>query len=70
MRFVDFREGIFRELRLTPAGLTWREIQARLRLPYETPCPTWVSRLEAAGMTRTRGSGRALVWRIPRRRAR
>jgi len=68
MRFTEFQDGIFDELRRTPAGLTWRELRDRLRLPYRTPCPTWVARLEGEGLVRVPGPGRALVWKVAKRR--
>ena len=66
MRYVDFRDVIQETLRQNPAGLTWVELKKRLDLPYKRPCPEWVNRLEGEiGLTRTRGSGRAYVWRVP-----
>ena len=56
MRYEDFRNAIRTELRRTPTGLTWPQLQARLALPYARPCPTWVKRLEQEiGLTRTKG---------------
>jgi len=65
MKYIDFRDGIKLELVNNPEDLTWVELRDRLDLPYERPCPTWVQRLEKEiGLTRCKGSGRALVWKI------
>lgn len=65
MRYVDFRDAIRDELRRNPAGLTWAELKDRLDLPYERPCPTWVSRMEQeVGLSRAKGSGRAYAWKV------
>ena len=65
MRYEEFREAVTSYLRRRTRGRTWAEIRDDLDLPYERPCPTWTARLEAeAGLTRTRGAGRALVWRV------
>ena len=67
MRYVEFRDSIRRELQRHPAGLTWAELQARLDLPYDRPCPEWTKQLEQEiGLTRRKGDGRALVWRVGR----
>ena len=64
MRYVDFRDTIEAELRRHPGGLTWAELIASLNLPYTTPCPNWVGRLEREiGLTRQR-AGRSLTWTI------
>jgi len=68
MRYVEFRDAICHELGRRSDGLTWCELRDRLALPYRTPCPTWVRRLEVeSGLKRRRGQGRALVWTIARR---
>jgi hypothetical protein len=65
MRFVDFRDQIHEELRRNPDGLTWKQLKQRLNLPYESPCPTWVRQLEEEiGLKRSKGSGRAYIWRL------
>ena len=65
MRYADFRDVIQNELRRNPAGLTWAQLKESLALPYKRPCPTWVRRMESEiGLTRARGTGRALVWKI------
>ena len=69
MKYVDYRDSIRGELRRNAAGLTWAELQQRLGLPYERPCPAWTKQLEAdIGLTRSKGAGRALVWKVGRRR--
>ena len=66
MRYEDFRNAIHAELRRTPTGLTWPQLQARLALPYARPCPTWVKRLEQeVGLTRTKGPPAAYLWKLP-----
>jgi hypothetical protein len=71
MRYVDFRDVIGSELRKNPAGLTWVQLKDRLDLPYGRPCPSWVNRLEQEiGLTRARGIGRALLWKLRPRRSR
>jgi hypothetical protein len=68
MRYVEYRDSIRNELRRNGAGLTWAELQGRLGLPYDRPCPTWTKQLEAdIGLVRAKGSGRALVWKLGRR---
>jgi hypothetical protein len=65
MRYVEFKKIIKDELRKTPDGLTWVELRDRLNLPYIQPCPTWIKQLEdEIGLTRVKGSGRALVWKL------
>jgi hypothetical protein len=65
VRYVDFRDSICRELRGRRRGMTWPELRDHLNLPYRSPCSEWVKRMEKEnGLVRTRGSGRALVWRL------
>lgn len=65
MKYVDFRDSICEELKRSPEGLTWRELQERLELPYRTPCAEWVTRMEREnGLLRSPGAGRAYVWRL------
>ena len=65
MRYEEFKAAIRDELRRSPAGLTWRELRDRGKLPYERACPTWTKRLEdEIGLTRLKGPGRALIWRV------
>lgn len=65
MRYVDFRDAIKSELRRVPAGLTWADLKQRLQLPYDSPCPEWVNRMEQEiGLSRQRVSGRAFTWRV------
>ena len=71
MRYVDFRDSIQKELKRCSNGLTWNELKERLDLPYKTPCQNWVRRLEQEiDLTRTKGEGRALVWKVPRSKKR
>lgn len=66
MRYVDFRDSIEKNLKKHPSGLTWKQLKERGRLPYDSPCQTWVRQLERdIGLVRVRGSGRALVWKVP-----
>jgi hypothetical protein len=68
MRYTDYRDAIRKELRRNAAGLTWSQLQARLGLPYDRPCPIWTRQLEAdIGLDRAKGTNRALVWRLRRR---
>lgn len=68
MRYVEFRDSIGEELRRNGAGLTWTQLQERLGLPYDRPCPAWTKRLEQdIGLTRAKGDGRALIWKVARR---
>lgn len=67
MRYTEFRDTIQAHLRRRTKGRTWAELREALGLPYDRPCPTWVQRLEGdIGLTRTKGEGRAFVWRVPR----
>ena len=68
MRYADYRDAIREELHRNAAGLTWSQLQGRLRLPYDRPCPAWTRQLEAdIGLVRAKGTSRALVWRLGRR---
>ena len=65
MRYSDFKKEIHQALKKCPAGLTWAQLQQRLDLPYDRPCPTWTKQLEREiGLRRSKGEGRALVWRV------
>lgn len=65
MRCIDFRNAICNELRRTPAGLTWKQLQQRLALPYTRPCPTWTRQLEKEiHLRRTKGPNRSLIWHL------
>jgi hypothetical protein len=69
VRYVDFRDVIKKELRRNPGGLTWTELKQRLDLPYDRPCPSWVRQMgEDVGLSRSKGSGRAYVWKLRRRK--
>lgn len=55
MRYIDFKIQIQQALREHPEGFTWVELKAHLDLPYQTPCPEWVKRLEEdIGLVRRR----------------
>jgi hypothetical protein len=65
MHYTDFKDAIHQELRRSPRGLTWVQLQERLNLPYDRPCQTWMNRLqEEIGLLREKGTGRALLWRV------
>ena len=66
MRYTEFRERVQKQLRRKPMGSTWAQLRDDLDLPYDRPCPSWTKRLEEEiGLTRTKGVGRALVWKVP-----
>jgi hypothetical protein len=68
MRYSDFKDAIHQELRRSPQGLTWVQLQERLNLPYDRPCPTWTNRLQKEiGLLRKKGTGRPFLWRLPAR---
>lgn len=65
MRYTEFRDAIRTELKRRPEGLTWKELQTTLDLPYDRPCPNWTRRLEVEiGLQRLPGHGRAYVWKL------
>lgn len=65
MQYTEFRDTVREALGKNTTGLTWVELRERYALPYDRPCPTWVRQLEAEiGLTRKKGSGRALVWQL------
>lgn len=67
MRYVDFRDSIHSALRKNPSGMTWAQLKDKLDLPYKTPCQEWIKRLETEiGLSRVKGTGRALVWKCKR----
>ena len=67
MKYVEFRDAIAKALRRNRCGLTWVKLRDTLDLPYERPCPNWTRRLEEEiGLSRVKGEGRALVWKIER----
>jgi hypothetical protein len=75
MKYTEYRDRIQGRLQSQPDGLTWAELRDQLDLPYERACPAWTKRLEQEiGLTRVKGAGRALVWKVmaagakPRRR--
>ena len=68
MRYVDYRDSVRNALQRNPNGLTWAELQSKLALPYDRPCPAWTKQLEQEiGLTRVKGTGRALLWKLSRR---
>lgn len=65
MTYVQFKTQIRNQLTAHRQGMTWRELQTSLRLPYERPCPTWIKQLEAEiGLQRRKTTSRALVWSL------
>ncbi|MEZ5277424.1 MAG: hypothetical protein R3F07_13675 [Opitutaceae bacterium] len=65
MSYVEFRDSIQADLKRSPSGKTWKELQQSLNLPYKRPCPEWVGRLEREiGLLRDARRGSALVWRV------
>ena len=70
MRYTDFRDSIAAALRKSRTGLTWTQLQAQLKLPYDRPCPAWTAQLEKEiGLSRIKREGRALVWTIGSQKA-
>ena len=68
MRYTDYRDSIRQALRRNANGMTWVELQSQLALPYDRPCPAWTKQLEREiGLTRVKGDGRALVWKLGQR---
>ena len=65
MTYVTYKTAIAGELKRHRTGRTWSELQSRLKLPYDRPCPEWTRKLESEiGLVREKGEGRALVWRV------
>jgi hypothetical protein len=65
MRYTDYRDSIAKALQRNPRGLTWAQLQAQLKLPYERPCPAWTNQLaKDIALTRTRNGGRAMIWQL------
>jgi hypothetical protein len=65
MTYATYKTAISGELKRHRAGRTWKELQSRLKLPYERPCPEWTRKMESEiGLVREKGEGRAQVWRI------
>ena len=70
MKYVEYHDSIRGALRRHAGGLTWEQLPAKLRLPYERPCPEWTEQLEAEiGLTRVRGegAGRKRFWKVGRK---
>ena len=69
MRYHEFRARILTFLRSQHEGATWKELRARLRLSYKTPCYTWIYRMEEEdGLRRVHGP-RGMIWRVERKKA-
>jgi hypothetical protein len=65
VHYTEFRDSIATALRTNRTGLTWPQLQSKLKLPYDRPCPAWTAQLEKEiGLSRVKGAGRALVWMI------
>ncbi len=65
MTFHEFEFIIHDILHHHPEGLTWKEIKTLTTLPYSTPCPTWIARLESEiGLKRIRRKGNSLIWEL------
>jgi hypothetical protein len=65
MRYIEYRDAIQAALSRRSSGMTWPQLQEKLAPPYDRPCPTWTRQLEKEiGLSRVKGKGRALVWRI------
>jgi hypothetical protein len=65
MRYADFKEAIRARLLAEPSGMTWRQLKADLRLPYDRPCPEWTRLLEQEiHLVRRKRSGNALIWAL------
>ena len=65
--YEAFKTAIHGGLTAAPSGLTWKELRARLRLPYDRPCPEWTRRLEQdIRLVRRKAGGNALVWAVGR----
>lgn len=64
MRYDQFRDAVRGFLRDRPGGATWVELREGLKLPYRTPCYTWIYRMEdEAGLRRSHGR-RGKVWTL------
>jgi hypothetical protein len=65
MTYILFKNLIQADLRNRSMGKTWKELKSDLALPYDRPCPEWTKQLEREiGLTRLKGEGRELVWRV------
>ncbi len=66
MTYVEYKHLIKEALDAEPAGMTWKELKEALDLPYKTPCPEWMKRLEREiGLDRTEKAGNARIWKTP-----
>jgi hypothetical protein len=65
MTYTDFKQAIHARLREQPAGMTWKQLKAELRLPYDRPCPEWTRRLEGEiDLVRRKRTGKELIWAL------
>ncbi len=65
MRYKTFKTLIQDELKMHPDGLTWTELKSNLTLPHNRPCQTWITQMEQEiGLTRSKGTQRAYIWRV------
>jgi hypothetical protein len=65
MRYTEFREGVETSLRRHPAGRTWEQLRAELKLARRRACPEWTKALEKdLGLKRVKGAERAHIWKI------
>jgi len=67
MTYSEFRKLVKAELEENPDGKTWKQLREALSLPYRTPCPEWVKKLETEiGLDRTQKRGKSLIWKLDR----
>ena len=65
MRYTEFRDTIKQALLLHPDGMTWKELQTNLKLPYRQTCPEWLGSLEKEiGLQRKVKRGNAYIWKL------
>jgi len=64
--FESFAEAVEKALAKAPAGLPWSKIREILNLPYRSPNPLWVHRLEnERGLKRARDSKTSkIIWKL------
>jgi len=66
MTYVEFKSRIKAALDAEPSGMTWKELKQAQNLPYKTPCPEWMKRLEKEiGLDRNEKAGNARIWKTP-----
>lgn len=65
MKYTEFRDTIRKELSRHRCGKTWKELRDDLGLPYRSPCPEWVGRLEKdISLDRSEKRGNACLWKL------